>query len=737
VARVPVIPKASLDVDVRPWPRATLPLDAPKARRAVGPPPVPLPGWDHGDPANRLDVLVVGDGYTEGERSEFEDHAEDLVEEFTDIMPYAQYRNYLNVSTLFVSSEDSGADQPPYDPDCTEFGRVQTCCADPQAASEERRRRDTAFDATYCSYGTQRVLTVDAAKVFAAAAAAPDWDLIVVIVNASAYGGSGGVLAVLSAREDSAEIMQHEFGHSFTLLADEYGDPFPFYPPCSDATPDVPCEPNVTDQQERTLVKWIRWIAPEMAVPSLGRPDHDTDAGLWEGARYQPIGMYRQGFDCLMRALGRPFGDVASEAYPLRLYGGGAWVPSAGIDNIEPGSEVPPGDVDLSPTTVTTFEADVLGPATGPDLTIEWRVDGVPMQTTRAETGSTVRFEFVRVPGTYVVELIVTDNSSIIHPTLRPVVASTRQWTVTVTGAAADVDGDLIPDALDNCPLVPNVMQADADGDGFGDGCDSESCANGIIEPDEECEDGNALDGDCCSSRCRFEDDDSPCDDGNPCTDDDECDGAGTCRSRDFNQDVCDDGNACTTADRCEDGACIGGPVLDCDDRHPCTDDACAPTGGCAHTNNTSACEDGEFCTSGDRCAAGQCISGPPRDCDDGDPCTRDVCAGGACRVTAATGLDSVTCVFVGDPLAPPPCAGTPVPRRVGALVQEALTLFERASRSSKAKTSRRFVRRGLRKVNQAGRLVARRKTSPACKEALRDFIDDAKGRATDWLRTG
>src|SRR3954469_11136992 len=38
--------------------------------------------------------------------------------------------------------------------------------------------------------------------------------------------------------------------------------------------------------------------------------------------------------------------------------------------------------------------------------------------------------------------------------------------------AAADRDGDGIPDEIDNCPLVANPGQADADGDGIGDLCD-------------------------------------------------------------------------------------------------------------------------------------------------------------------------------------------------------------------------------------------------------------------------
>lgn len=97
-----------------------------------------------------------------------------------------------------------------------------------------------------------------------------------------------------------------------------------------------------------------------------------------------------------------------------------------------------------------------------------------------------------------------------------PLVRCVREQLITAAGA--DVDGDGIADAIDDCPDHANGDQADLDRDGIGDACDQRTCGNGIAEGnptapgDEECDDGNGASGDGCSDRCRVEG--SGCDDG-------------------------------------------------------------------------------------------------------------------------------------------------------------------------------------------------------------------------------
>lgn len=85
-------------------------------------------------------------------------------------------------------------------------------------------------------------------------------------------------------------------------------------------------------------------------------------------------------------------------------------------------------------------------------------------------------------------------------------------------------------------------------------------CGDGVQTIGEQCDDGNAMSGDCCSATCELEAATSPCDDGDACTSTDVCDGAGTCVSGAPLD--CDDGSSCT-ADSCDSGlGCQNAPAV-------------------------------------------------------------------------------------------------------------------------------------------------------------------------------
>jgi hypothetical protein len=102
----------------------------------------------------------------------------------------------------------------------------------------------------------------------------------------------------------------------------------------------------------------------------------------------------------------------------------------------------------------------------------------------------------------------------------------------------------------------------------------------------------------------------------------------------------CSDGDGCTTPDQCVQGKCLG-TALNCDDKNPCTTDACDQKVGCVLIANSAPCEDGNACTAGDKCSGGSCVSGKntcgscqiDADCkDDGDLCNGvPSCQAGVC----------------------------------------------------------------------------------------------------------
>ncbi len=99
------------------------------------------------------------------------------------------------------------------------------------------------------------------------------------------------------------------------------------------------------------------------------------------------------------------------------------------------------------------------------------------------------------------------------------------------------------PFGLTNVPenAIPALVDIDHDGDvdvlaGAYDGEThffenlASNCGDGTLQLSETCDDGNTLDGDCCSATCQYELAGSPCgNDGNACTTGATCDGAGLC----------------------------------------------------------------------------------------------------------------------------------------------------------------------------------------------------------------
>ena len=127
----------------------------------------------------------------------------------------------------------------------------------------------------------------------------------------------------------------------------------------------------------------------------------------------------------------------------------------------------------------------------------------------------------------------------------------------------------------------------------------------------------------------------------------------------------CDDGSACTQGDSCLAGACTGAPVV-CDDQDPCTLDLCNPSAGCVYEPALGPipCDDQSACTLGETCQAGLCQGGVTPECDDGEPCTEDVCdPATGCESQPLDGPDcddSLVCTE-GDTCQGGGCVGQPV----------------------------------------------------------------------------
>jgi len=103
------------------------------------------------------------------------------------------------------------------------------------------------------------------------------------------------------------------------------------------------------------------------------------------------------------------------------------------------------------------------------------------------------------------------------------------------------------------------------------------------------------------------------------------------------------------------DGDCLGKTPDDCDDGNPCTIDLCLQDGGCKHyplQDGATCGHEASFCLADRVCGSGKCAGAKPanegKTCDDGNPCsTGDACKSGVCKLEKY--LDQHTACDDGD----------------------------------------------------------------------------------------
>lgn len=219
------------------------------------------PLFESGTPSQKVDLLLISDGYSAAQAPKFRADAVRLVKALFAREPFKSRRTDFNVRVLHV----------PESPVAVEFN----------------------------IFGLERyALTYDNRALRDIAAAAP-YDVIEILVNDRKYGG-GGIFnqqSTVAAAHDSAEyVFIHELAHNLAGLGDEYvgtvtyetGAPFKV----------EPWEPNITALHDPADLKWRDLVEPGTPIPTP--MTYAGKVGAFEGAGYEARGLYRPEAVCIM-----------------------------------------------------------------------------------------------------------------------------------------------------------------------------------------------------------------------------------------------------------------------------------------------------------------------------------------------------------------------------------------------------------------------------------------------------
>ena len=292
---------------------------------------------ESGDPATKVDLLLMADGYTAAERDDFLARARELTDVLFATSPFKERRDDFNVWAVIPPAARSGVSRP-----------------------STGVFRDSPIGATYDAFRSERyILTFDNKSMRRIASSAP-YDFIEILTNTEVYGGGGiyGLFSTAAANSDwAAYLFVHEFGHHFAGLADEYYTSSVKYEAPAEIA--EPYEPNVTALLNPDNLKWKHHVLPNTPLPTpwpkeayeehsiayqeIRRKMRAEDVpeaemnelfvdnqvfveelfessgqegivGAFEGGNYQAEGFYRPAQNCIMFTRTEAFCVVCAEA---------------------------------------------------------------------------------------------------------------------------------------------------------------------------------------------------------------------------------------------------------------------------------------------------------------------------------------------------------------------------------------------------------------------------------------
>lgn len=350
---------------------------------------------------NRINIVLIPDGYTYAQKALLQAHASNLVAYFRARTPFKEHDNFVNYILVYAYSTEDGTDQC----DC---GIV----------------RDTAFNTGFpygngiCGSDANRLLDYGSVcdsptngyyvNVTAAEMRAPAWDQTIILVNTTRYGGSGGSRSVYAAGNSSAtEIALHEIGHSMAGLDDEYGG----VASCGNSAGGFNTSLNPVTGA------WPEWAA------ELGPP--------WEGAKYYNLCIYRPTANCKMRLLNAPFCPVCAQRWATSIFG--HWRIVRGAPAV---LEAPASPLTVSAGVPVNFSVVTRISALASN-TITWALHGPGRMTNIVASNTPAYSHTFNTAGDYVVACEVVADVNFVKPSRNGGNYDLITWNVTVRSAPA------------------------------------------------------------------------------------------------------------------------------------------------------------------------------------------------------------------------------------------------------------------------------------------------------------